>query len=337
MIKRYIMEAKIDVIDGVYIYREMVENRLLILAYDQTTRIFYQRIFTENEWRDVIPNFTLEEFSSIIHICCEKQDGYFMSIVMQGTLMCLNFTCREKIKTYQWSIGLPCKTDSDLQEIDTAFVCFQKEFFSMALPSGTEEGSDNYEEVAMSMQTKMKEMFSGLQNKICTIYANSKNEMNILSYITQKSLDEVSAEQNEAVSKKEKVPSSKKKDKTSTKKKSKHSKKESTTEESSDLEEYDSESESTDDGIYINGKKVKIPVGYRQVPDPTSLKNNEQVFIVNCVDLNVYAGIVDRIHRNGKVMVAVPDSRNDDLVVRAFHPDEVLFFRKSSKKRHSCY
>lgn len=124
--------AQINTFNDIYIYREFInENTLLIMAYHKKSSKFFQKVLTNNEWSSVVNNFTLVELDSIFKVCHEKQPGYDLQIVQSDNAMILKFVCKEKIKTYEWSVILVEKYLSDMEEISNIFLSVKNDLNTM--------------------------------------------------------------------------------------------------------------------------------------------------------------------------------------------------------------
>ncbi|XWV26573.1 putative orfan [Tupanvirus soda lake] len=106
------------------LYREFIDSQtLLIIVYCEKNNKFYQKTLIDKEWETISSNFTIGELEEIFKVCVNNDNdpGYILDIVENNKQLLLQFTCKERIKTYSWNIQLTEKTASDIEKIESIF------------------------------------------------------------------------------------------------------------------------------------------------------------------------------------------------------------------------
>ena len=191
--------ARINTYKETYIYREfLTEKSLFVMAYNKNTAKFYQKILTNIEWSTVINNFTLVELETIFQVCYENQPGYDLQINQTENSLVLHFKCKEKIKTYQWSIELLEKNLSDMEEISNAFsninINLNKTITDMKpkvddenifVDDGSELHAVPYQNETMAI---INSYIDKLENHIKELFTRQRKELHLISYIAAENL-----------------------------------------------------------------------------------------------------------------------------------------------------
>lgn len=197
--------SNINTFGETYIYREFLSvDNLLIIAYSKPTTKFYQKILSTTEWSQIVNNFTLAELEDIFKVCHNKQVGYDLSIEQTDHALSLTFNCRERIKTYTWTIDLMEKNLSDMEEISEIFDCARVKIAGSFI-NGTNllpldstldvVGSTTdttFNDVTSSITNSTPnnmEIFSKLmgvlENQIKNLFIRQKKELQLISYIAK--------------------------------------------------------------------------------------------------------------------------------------------------------
>jgi hypothetical protein len=105
------------------IYREFLDDKtLLIIAYNNNTKKFYQKIMSDDDWQKINSNFDLKELELIMKVCIDKKNLYTLVInTIDAESISFNFVCMELIKTYRWQFTLLEKNISDMKYVQKLF------------------------------------------------------------------------------------------------------------------------------------------------------------------------------------------------------------------------
>lgn len=187
--------TQINTFGETYIYREFSTDKksLFIMAYNKLTSKFYQKVLTNLEWPHIVNNFSLEELEAIFRVCYEKQPGYDLQINLTENSLSLDFTCKEKIKTYQWTIELLEKNLADMEEISDIFESV-KPIVSNILMNNSQKISDtdSFESsftpdaiATNTMVNQLIEIMNGIEAQVKELFVRQKKELALVSHITK--------------------------------------------------------------------------------------------------------------------------------------------------------
>lgn len=156
-----------DKLNDLYIYRKITDSGiLLVMIYSDDTKKFYRRTFTDTQCKELTNTFdaNCQELFDVFPLCMDEKSGYDFEVqALTAEFIKLSFTCREKVKKYQWNIGLMERTMEFLQNIDEFYI------ESESILSQENFKCDNPNKVAVEINRntfkQIREQFDQLRNE----------------------------------------------------------------------------------------------------------------------------------------------------------------------------